>query len=70
MDVTTLVEPDRVHKTVYTDPQIFEREMEQHLGTDLGLLRPRVAGAEARRLLRRADRPPADDHGARRATAA
>ena len=27
MDVTALVEPDRVHKTVYTDPRIFELEM-------------------------------------------
>ena len=27
MDVTTLVEPDRVHKTVYTDQDIFDREM-------------------------------------------
>src|SRR6476646_2995875 len=29
MDVTALVEPDRVHKTVYTDQQIFDREMER-----------------------------------------
>src|SRR5436305_14009369 len=29
MDLTTLVEPDRVHKTVYTDQQIFDREMEK-----------------------------------------
>ena len=28
MNLETLVEPDRVHKTVYTDPQIFDREME------------------------------------------
>ena len=25
MDVNALVEPDRVHKTVYTDQQIFDR---------------------------------------------
>ena len=43
--------------------------MEQHLGAHLGLLRPRVAGAESRRLLRGDDRPPADDHGAPAATA-
>jgi nitrite reductase/ring-hydroxylating ferredoxin subunit len=29
MDVSALVEPDRVHKTVYTDQQIFDREMER-----------------------------------------
>jgi phenylpropionate dioxygenase-like ring-hydroxylating dioxygenase large terminal subunit len=29
MDVNALVEPDRVHKTVYTDPQIFDLEMER-----------------------------------------
>ena len=27
MDLSALVEPDRVHKTVYTDQQIFDREM-------------------------------------------
>jgi phenylpropionate dioxygenase-like ring-hydroxylating dioxygenase large terminal subunit len=29
MDVTALVEPDRVHRTVYTDQQIFDAEMER-----------------------------------------
>ena len=29
MDLTALVEPDRVHKTVYTDQQIFDAEMER-----------------------------------------
>jgi phenylpropionate dioxygenase-like ring-hydroxylating dioxygenase large terminal subunit len=29
MDVRQLVEPDRVHRTVYTDQQIFDREIEQ-----------------------------------------
>jgi phenylpropionate dioxygenase-like ring-hydroxylating dioxygenase large terminal subunit len=29
MDVSQLIEPDRVHRTVYTDPAIFEREMTQ-----------------------------------------
>lgn len=29
MDVRHLVEPDRVHRTVYTDQQIFERELSQ-----------------------------------------
>jgi len=29
MDITTLVEPDRVHKTVYTDQQIFDNEIEK-----------------------------------------
>ena len=29
MNVTALVEPDRVHKTVYTDEQIFDSEMEK-----------------------------------------
>src|SRR5678815_5028025 len=29
MDVTALVEPDRVHRTVYTDQQIFDAEMEK-----------------------------------------
>ncbi|HET9622830.1 MAG TPA: Rieske 2Fe-2S domain-containing protein [Kofleriaceae bacterium] len=28
-DVSQLVEPDRVHKRVYTDPEIFDREMTQ-----------------------------------------
>jgi len=27
MDVQALVEPDRVHRTVYTDQQIFDQEM-------------------------------------------
>ena len=27
MNVSQLVEPDRVHRLVYTDQQIFEREM-------------------------------------------
>jgi hypothetical protein len=29
MNVSALVEPDRVHKTVYTDQQIFDLEMEK-----------------------------------------
>jgi phenylpropionate dioxygenase-like ring-hydroxylating dioxygenase large terminal subunit len=29
MNVSQLVEPDRVHRTVYTDQQIFERELSQ-----------------------------------------
>src|SRR4030095_3247372 len=29
MDVSALVEPDRVHRTVYTDQQIFDAEMEK-----------------------------------------
>ncbi len=29
MNLNSLVEPDRVHKTVYTDQQIFELEMEK-----------------------------------------
>ena len=29
MDVNALVEPDRVHRTVYTDQQIFDAEMER-----------------------------------------
>lgn len=28
MNIESLVEPDRVHKTVYTDPRIFDLEME------------------------------------------
>jgi phenylpropionate dioxygenase-like ring-hydroxylating dioxygenase large terminal subunit len=28
MDTQSLVEPDRVHKSVYTDQQIFDREMD------------------------------------------
>ena len=27
MNIASLVEPDRVHKTVYTDQQIFDAEM-------------------------------------------
>ena len=29
MDLSSLVEPDRVHRTVYTDQQIFDAEMEK-----------------------------------------
>jgi len=29
MDLSALVEPDRVHRTVYTDQQIFDAEMEK-----------------------------------------
>ena len=29
MNIASLVEPDRVHKTVYTDQQIFDAEMER-----------------------------------------
>ena len=29
LDVAKAVEPDRVHRSVYTDPEIFEREMER-----------------------------------------
>lgn len=29
MDVASLVEPDRVHRSVYTDPQIFDLEMDR-----------------------------------------
>ena len=29
MDLRKLVEPDRVHKSVYTDQAIFDREMER-----------------------------------------
>lgn len=29
MNLNSLVEPDRVHKTVYTDQQIFDLEMEK-----------------------------------------
>ncbi len=28
MDVSTLVEPDRVHRSVYTDQEVFDREIE------------------------------------------
>jgi len=28
-NLAKLVEPDRVHKSVYTDPQLFELEMER-----------------------------------------
>jgi hypothetical protein len=27
MNVRQLIEPDRVHRTVYTDQQIFDREL-------------------------------------------
>ena len=29
MDVASLVEPDRVHRSVYTDPRVFDLEMER-----------------------------------------
>ena len=29
MNIASLVDPDRVHKTVYTDQQIFDTEMEK-----------------------------------------
>ena len=29
MNIAAMVEPDRVHKTVYTDQQIFDAEMEK-----------------------------------------
>ena len=64
-DLSKFVEPDRVRKEVYTDPQVFELEMER--------IHERVwiyCGHESQvpkagRLLHRADRPPADADGAR-----
>jgi hypothetical protein len=32
IDVRALVQPDRVHKRVYTDPAIFELEMDRVFG--------------------------------------
>ena len=47
------VEPDRVHRSVYTDPAIFELEMERIFETVWIYCGHESAGAEARRLLRR-----------------
>ena len=66
MNVRPCVEPDRVHKMRLYRPADLRCRDGEHLREDLGLLRPRVAGPEPRRLLRGDDRPPADDHGARR----
>ena len=50
---------DRLHR-----PADLRCRDGEDLGAHLGLLRPRVAGAESRRLPRRHHRPPADVHGA------
>ena len=52
--------PQRLHR-----PGRLRGRDGAHLGEDLGVLRPRVPGAEGRRLLDAADRPPADGDGPR-----
>ena len=66
MDIQSLVEPDRVHKTRLHRPADLRPRDGRTSSSGLGLLRPRVADPERRRLLRGDDRPPADDHGAQR----
>ena len=49
-DWDELVQEDRVHRLIYTDPAIFEAEMTQYLGRGLGLSRPRQPDPEQQRL--------------------
>ena len=65
-DFSRFFKPGRVHRQIYTDPAIFELEMERIFGARLDLHRPRKPGEEARRLFRHADRPPAGGDDARR----
>ncbi len=41
-----LVQEDRTHRLVYTDPAIFEAEMTQVFGGDVDLSRPRKRNPE------------------------
>ena len=47
LDVAKAVEPDRVHRSVYTDPAIFELEMERIFNKVWIYCRAREPGAEA-----------------------
>ena len=70
MNLQPLVEPDRVHQSVYTDPAIFDAEMEKiwertwvYCGHESQVEAPGDYYALT-------DRPPADGDGAAEATAA
>ena len=70
LDIDQLVQPDRVHRSVYTDPAIFELEMEHiwektwvYCGHESQV--PKTGDYHTLH-----DRPPADDHGAPARTAA
>ena len=64
-DLAKFVEPDRVRKEVYTDPQIFELEMERIHERVWIYCGHESQVPQAGRLLHGADRPPADADGAR-----
>jgi hypothetical protein len=67
-DFSKLVEPDRVRKEVYTDAEIFEREMER-IHETVWIYCGHESRVPKAATTARADRPPADDHGARLRTA-
>ena len=48
--IRALVHRDRVHRSLYLDPEVFDLEMHKIFGATLGLCRARKPGAEARRL--------------------
>ena len=62
-----LIQSDRVHGSLYTDPAIFDERARAHLVPHVGLRRPRERGARAERLRAQVDRPAAGDHEPRQA---
>ncbi len=65
-DWDELVQEDRVHRLIYTDPAIFEAEMTQHLRRGLGLSRPREPDPQATNDYITTQARPAADHPAAR----
>ena len=61
-EIAKLIEPGRVHRRVYSDPDVFELEMERIFGRAWLLRRPCEPGAEPGRLHHHRPRPPAGDH--------
>ena len=61
-DIAKLIEPGRVHRRVYTDPDIFELEMERIFGRAWLFVGHTSQGAASGRLRHHRARPPAGDH--------
>ena len=64
-DLDELVQEDRVHRLLYTDPAIFARRDDAGLRRHLGLSRPREPDPAERRLRHRPARPAPADRAAR-----
>ena len=61
-EIAKLIEPGRVHRRVYADPDVFELEMERIFGRAWLFVGHAQPGAEPGRLHHHRARPPARDH--------